>query len=332
MAATASSPRSRARWCLRSSEGAVQIDRDAPLRFLRTAFLRDDWIAVLLKSHDTGEVVQRVGPVSMVLAPRFQSWLRFKNARCFSVFVGVNAITPGRRSRTRESIGAVRHVFLDADQNARSVLAEIAARSDLPSPSYTVRSSKGRGHVLWRVEGFTIQQAEALQKQLARELGTDMAATSAAQLTRLTGFNHKYSPPHLVAVHYGEARLPYAARDFPYVGGVAEPPSVPAPHRVHRRGSMPMIERARRYLAATPPAIQGKRGDERTFRVCCRLIGRFGLAEDEAIDVLSEWNARCQPPWPAPQLCAKVQSATRYYRAAPHDNRGRSSVAEGHRR
>ena len=38
------------------------------------------WIAVLLKRHDTGEAIQRVGPLDMALSPHFQSWLPFKNA------------------------------------------------------------------------------------------------------------------------------------------------------------------------------------------------------------------------------------------------------------
>ncbi len=46
----------------------MQIDREAPLRFLKAAFLPDDWIAVLLKRHDTGEAIQRVGPLGMVLS------------------------------------------------------------------------------------------------------------------------------------------------------------------------------------------------------------------------------------------------------------------------
>jgi hypothetical protein len=38
----------------------MTIDLDAPLRFLRTAFRPDDWIAVLLKAHETGGRAQRV--------------------------------------------------------------------------------------------------------------------------------------------------------------------------------------------------------------------------------------------------------------------------------
>lgn len=300
----------------------MQIDLDAPLRFLRTAFLPNDWIAVLLKSHDTGEVVQRVGPVSMVLAPRFQGWLRFKNARGVSILVSVNAITPGRRSRTRESIGAVRHVFLDADQNADRVLDAIATRLDLP-PSYVVQSSNGRAHMMWRVEGFGVERVEALQKHLARELGTDIAATSASQLTRLPGFaNHKYSPPQLVEVQYGETHSSYGVLDFPGVPVPVEPPAPVVADRTWRRGGMPMVERARRYLAATPPAIEGQRGDARTFCVCCRLIDRFGLTENEAMHLLADWNARCQPPWTVRELAAKVRSATRSHQVAPQGDSG----------
>lgn len=37
----------------------MRIDREAALQFLRAAFLPDDWIAALLKRHDTGEVEPR---------------------------------------------------------------------------------------------------------------------------------------------------------------------------------------------------------------------------------------------------------------------------------
>jgi hypothetical protein len=76
---------------------------------------------------------------------------------------GANAIAPRSRKRTRESIGAVRHVFLEADRDGPVVLARIAARSDLPAPSYVLHSSPNRVHVFWRVTGFTAEQVEALQ-------------------------------------------------------------------------------------------------------------------------------------------------------------------------
>ena len=102
----------------------MAIDLEAPLRFLHTAFRPDDWIAVLLKSHDTGGTAQRVGPMSLIASPKFQAWLRAENARRFSVFVSVNAIRPQRKARTRDAIGEIRHVFLDADRDGPSVLAD----------------------------------------------------------------------------------------------------------------------------------------------------------------------------------------------------------------
>src|SRR5687767_14646126 len=127
----------------------MAIDLQAPLRFLRTAFQPDDWIAVLLKSHLTGATVQRVGPVSWVASTRFQAWLRSQNAKGFSVFVSVNAIRQQRRTRTRDTIGDIRHVFLDADRDGGAVLSAIARRRDLPRPSYVLHSSPNRLHVLW---------------------------------------------------------------------------------------------------------------------------------------------------------------------------------------
>src|ERR1700730_4868831 len=66
------------------------VNRSAPLRFLRTAFQPDDWVAVFLKSYETGRVVQRVGPLSMVVTPRYQAWLRSQNARRYNVYIAWN--------------------------------------------------------------------------------------------------------------------------------------------------------------------------------------------------------------------------------------------------
>ena len=146
----------------------MAIDLDAPIRFLRTAFHPDDWVAVLLKSHETGGTAQRVGPLSLIASAKFQAWLRAQSARRFSVFVSVNTIRPQRKARTRDAIGEIRHVFLDADRDGPAVLAAIAARRDLPPPSCVVHSSPNRLHVLWRASGFTKESVEALQKQMAQ--------------------------------------------------------------------------------------------------------------------------------------------------------------------
>ena len=43
-----------------------------------------------------------------------------------------------------------------------------------------------------------------------------------------------------------------------------------------------------------------------------RFLGTiFALTDDEAFDALTEWNARCQPPWNERELRQKICSARR---------------------
>jgi hypothetical protein len=75
-----------------------------------------------------------------------------------------------------------------------------------------------------------------------------------------------------------------------------------------------VIERARRYLSALPPAVSGQHGDVTTFRACCRLVRGFLLSDDDALALLHEWNACCEPPWSERELIDKIRRARRYGR------------------
>jgi hypothetical protein len=235
------------------------------------------------------------------------------NARRYNVFVSVNTIVPGRRSRTRDAISAVRHIFLDADGEGPAILSRLEARKDLPPPSYVVQTSPNHVHIFWRVVGFEHTSVERLQKQLARELRTDSAATPVTQNTRLPGFfNHKRAEPHLVTVDYLDMKTRYGPEDFPRP---EEPPSWNrSPGPLSARLDGPAVDRAKRYLASVPPAIAGQHGDVHTFRVCCRLVRGFALSDDQAFAVLTDWNARCQPPWSTEELLDKLRCAARYGR------------------
>jgi hypothetical protein len=91
-------------------------------------------------------------------------------------------------------------------------------------------------------------QVEAPQRQLSRELGTDIAATPAPQTTRLVGLmNHKYSPAHLVTIEYRSIDHVYTPADFPTVEPIA---LKIAPLFADRSGvCLEPIDRARRYLS-----------------------------------------------------------------------------------
>lgn len=289
-------------------------DLEAARAFLRTAYQPDDWIAVLVKSY-AGRAAQRIVPVSLAMTSTFQAWLTRVHAQHGAhVFVSVNAFSPRLVSRSRTAVTAIRHVFLDADRESGAVVAAIAARADLPEPSYVVHSSRGRAHILWQVTEFTVADVEALQRFLALTLDTDPTATSGAQLTRLPGYwNRKRRPASLVSAEYRIANARYSPSDFP-MPRVIRTGQSPARPPTRCRISATAGERARRYVAATPPAISGNHGDAQTFRLCCRLIRGFALSDEEALAMLHDWNARCEPPWSLRQLTAKLQHARRYGR------------------
>ena len=290
----------------------MAIDQSASVRFLRAAFAPNDWIGVLLKTYRTGEVIQRIVPITTATSDRFQSWLRYLNAHGWNAYVGVNAYRPGR-SRARDAVSHVRHLFLEEDVDGPGLLAALSTRPDLPPPSYVLHSSPGRLHVLWRVRDIAPSRVELLQKQLARELLTDRAATSSTQTTRLPGFfNHKRKPSIPVGIEYLRWRDVFCEADLPEVDA-ATPTRVATTTRRSVMASGP-VERARAFLQRVGPAVSGQCGDLLTFRVCCRLVRGFDLSDDEAVRVLSEWNARCEPPWSERELRQKIANARRYGR------------------
>jgi hypothetical protein len=78
-----------------------------------------------------------------------------------------------------------------------------------------------------------------------------------------------------------------------------------------------VIDRARAYLNKVPHAVSGQGGHDATFRAACALIQGFALPEHEALQLLAEWNAHCQPPWSEAELRHKIQDAMRKPSAKP---------------
>ena len=101
----------------------------------------------------------------------------------------------------------------------------------------------------------------------------------------------------------------------------------PARRRKSPRKGISVIERARRYLAAMPPAVSGQGGHDQTFDAACSLVLGFGLSIPEAAPLLAEYNQRCQPPWSDAELAHKLDDADKcpgdrgYLLEAGGDNR-----------
>ncbi len=167
--------------------------------YIRENFKPEDRLAVVLVNKQNDAVYSESRAPKVSPAEEFQRWLRHMNASAHEVYVSMNSLQPGARGRTKADVDQIRHVYLDLDEAGPDALKKILDRQDLPKPNYVLNTSPGKYQVVWKAEGFTKDQAEDLQRGLARETGADIAATDCARVLRLPGlYNHKYGRPHYV--------------------------------------------------------------------------------------------------------------------------------------
>jgi hypothetical protein len=141
--------------------------------------------------------------------------MRFKNGKdSCDIYVGMNALKPQAHTRTKEDILAIRHLYVDLDQDGSASLAAIEKSNLVPQPSYVLNTSPDKYQVIWKVEGIPQAQAEALLHALAREFDGDHAATDSARVLRIPGFNNKkYEQDFMVTVH-SQTDKTHHLRDF----------------------------------------------------------------------------------------------------------------------
>jgi hypothetical protein len=193
------------------------MDPDTPVRYIRENFEPEDHIAMVLIQKETHRVVQRIGTAEKVASPEFQAWLRHQNASRFEVYVSMNALKDGSRSRTKDDVAEIRHVYLDFDDNGTAAVQALLRRGNVPQPNYLVNSSSDKWQVVWKVEGFVQDEAERLMRHLVRDTGADPAATDSSRVLRLPGFvNHKYARPFVVTVESRSADT-YRPEHFPAI-------------------------------------------------------------------------------------------------------------------
>ncbi len=102
----------------------------------------------------------------------------------------------------------------------------------------------------------------------------------------------------------------------------AEPPPTPPPPMPSSKPSVggwaSPVDRARKYLAKCPGAIQGSGGSNVTLMVAIRMVRGFDLSVDEAYALIAnDYNPRCVPPWGERELRRKVEEAAAKGRMAP---------------
>jgi hypothetical protein len=181
------------------AQAATSITAD----FLTRCFVPNETIALLLRRENPCSTLQRIVPLERVLAPRYLGWLAHENSTGANVYVAANPLRSGSRKRTKESIAAVRHLYLDIDADGEARLAALRTSNSVPPPSIVLSTSPGKYQVLWRVDGFDFELQESTLKLLSIAFGGDPACTDCNRVLRLPGFlNCKYESAHPVTVEY----------------------------------------------------------------------------------------------------------------------------------
>jgi RepB DNA-primase from phage plasmid len=157
-------------------------------------------------------------------SPEFQAWLRYKNANGADIYVGMNPLKQDDSTRTKEDIETIRHLYLDLDHDGAAVLEGITNSDVVPQPNYVLKTSPEKFQVIWKAEGITLEEAEALQHAMVREFGGDPAATDSTRVLRLPGFaNKKYDRDFYVQASVDSTQT-YHLRDFKVPIDSQEPP------------------------------------------------------------------------------------------------------------
>jgi hypothetical protein len=203
---------------------AVEQPKDSPRasseamarQYIRENFEPSDWLAVVLRSHESGETIQRIATAGKIASPSFQSWLRYKNAHGADIYLSLNTLNEHARSRTKADVKEIRHLYLDLDSDGRQKLGAIERDAATPDPNYVLNTSPGKFQVIWKVAEMRPEESESLLRSLTQRFGGDPAATDSTRVFRLPGFNNKKYPENFtVTVQAGPTpEVVYHRADF----------------------------------------------------------------------------------------------------------------------
>ncbi|MDQ0016456.1 P4 family phage/plasmid primase-like protein [Variovorax boronicumulans] len=134
------------------------------------------------------------GPLTKALQERIIE----ANADGMNVCMAINSSRKGKR--VKDNFFKVNAVFIDKDEGELTVEDLLA----LPvTPHLIVRSSKDKFHAYWLIEDCPVWAFSAVQKALAKLLGTDVSVNDIGRVMRVAGtLNPKYPDTEPVEIAY----------------------------------------------------------------------------------------------------------------------------------
>lgn len=87
---------------------------------------------------------------------------------------------------------------------------------------------------------------------------------------------------------------------------------IPAQDNTPNTPSLTLNPAIQKKLNELGQAIEGRGGDDLTYRACCLLVRDLGLPVHQAFEYLADWNQYNSPPWIEAELNAKLMNASEY--------------------
>ncbi len=283
--------------------------------YINDNFKPSERIAVLVLNRSLRETTQRITTAQKAASPEFQAWLRYKNANGADIYVGMNPLKQDASTRTKDDIETIRHLYIDLDHGGSTVLDAIKNSDLVPQPNYVLNTSPDKFQVVWKVEGITPEEAEALQHGMVREFGGDPAATDSTRVLRLPGFaNKKYDQDFYVQARF-ESTQTYHHRDFKVPVDSQEAP------RHHNE------ERVRSHRDPSATLSQS----EHDWAYAKRAVAR-GDEPEEIIRRIADFRAgdKPDPEYYARHTVAKAQAESER-KTAPTSESGQGQLGESER-
>ena len=131
---------------------------------------------------------------------------------CMNPLKGERDPIDGKFHRRTKDVKDCRSVWVEIDENGRDALKKVCENvlaGTVPQPHFIVSSSPNKFYIIWRIQGFTIQQQRALNKALQMLFGGDPQSVDNARVLRLIGTRNlkaQYNPTPVVQLFSAEMK------------------------------------------------------------------------------------------------------------------------------
>lgn len=279
-------------------------------QFVHCIYGHDDWIE--LRALNNGDARKLWRPADGLVESI--THLEALNRNGWDIYAGANPRKDTGLSGDR-NVAACRALFADFDNiepgdglSPSGIALTLIGDLGLPAPTLVVCSGHGV-HCYWRLtEPIAPDQWRGVQERLNGYLGSDPTIKNPERIMRLPGFQNLKAEPVDCFIVSAEPDSVYDLTDIE-----SQLPMVAQPVQVEHKPDGYLERRARAMLYASrwDSCTEGQRNDA-AYRHSAQMLRDFELLDDDAWEILAEWNQRNDPPLDEQELHTAFEDANKY--------------------